>query len=180
MTRGYRLGRRQASVDQTAHAILAAARDLFQESGGAEVSVAAIARRAGVTRVTVYNRFGSRSALLSALAPPDRARPSDDSDPRAALRGHLQFACATWAADPALYRHLPTVADRTDTETPRRLAEALAAADALRPGCSLKEAQDVISVLGSFAVFDRLHQDGRRTPTAVAEMLMRLAGGILG
>ena len=180
MTRQYRLGRRQASVDRTAQNILLAARHLFKESAGAEVSVASVARRAGVTRVTVYNRFGSRSALLNALAPPDRPRPSDDPDPRAALRSHLQAACITWAADPALYRHLPRTAERADTESERRLAEALAAADALRPGCSLKEAHDVISVLGSFPVFDRLHQDGRRAPSAVADVLMRLAGGILG
>ena len=174
------MGRRQASVDRTAQAILAAARELFKEPAGAVVSVAAIARRAGVTRVTIYNRFGSRSALVSALAPRLRPRPSDDTDPRAALRAHIHAACTTWAADPALFRRLPEAADRADPETERRLAEALAAADALRPGCSLKEAQDVISVLGSFAVFDRLHQDGRRTTAAVIEMLMRLAGGILG
>ena len=35
------------------------------------------------------------------------------------------------------------------------------------------------TALTSFAVFDRLHQDGRRSPSAVAEILMRLAGAIL-
>jgi hypothetical protein len=61
----------------------------------------------------------------------------------------------------------------------RALAERLASADQLRPGCSLKEAEDVIGALTSFAVFDRLHQDGRRSSTAIAEILMRLAGAIL-
>jgi hypothetical protein len=62
---------------------------------------------------------------------------------------------------------------------PRLLAERLAAADRLRPGCSLREATDVIGLLSSFPVFDRLHHDGRRTSVAVADVLMRLAAAIL-
>ena len=37
----------------------------------------------------------------------------------------------------------------------------------------------MIAVLSSFPVFDRLHKDGRRSPSAVTEVLMRLASGIL-
>ena len=44
---------------------------------------------------------------------------------------------------------------------------------------ALKEAEDVIAVLTSFAAFDRLHQDGRRSTAAVIEILMRMAGSIL-
>jgi hypothetical protein len=61
----------------------------------------------------------------------------------------------------------------------RTLAGRLAAADQLRPGCSLKEAEDVIGAITSFEVFDRLHKDGRRSPTAVSEILMRLVSTIL-
>jgi hypothetical protein len=61
----------------------------------------------------------------------------------------------------------------------RDLAERLAGADQLRPGCSIKEAEDVIGALTSFEVFDRLHRDGRRTTAAVREILWRLAAGIL-
>jgi hypothetical protein len=59
------------------------------------------------------------------------------------------------------------------------LAERLATHDQLRPGCSVKEAADVIGILTSFAVFDRLHQGGRRSTSAVAEILMRMAGEFL-
>jgi hypothetical protein len=51
--------------------------------------------------------------------------------------------------------------------------------DELRPGCSIKEAEDVIAALTSFEIFDRLYKDGRRSPAAVAEILARLASGIL-
>src|SRR5438105_812130 len=50
---------------------------------------------------------------------------------------------------------------------------------AVRPGGSLKEAEDVIAVLTSLAAFDRLHQGGRRPSASVVEILVRMAGAIL-
>ena len=178
VTRPYRLGNRQAAVERTAQAILAAARRLCAQAPASSVSIGAIAREAGVSRLTVYQRFRSRSQLLDALAPSFTPPPADSpAEPREALRHHLLGGCEAWAADPALFRHLPARAP--DDEAPRRLAEQLLAGDALRPGCSIREAEDVIAVLGSFAAFDRLHRDGRRSPAAVADILMRLAGAIL-
>lgn len=181
MTRAYRLGNRQAAVDRTAQAILAAARRLCAQAPASSVSVGAIAREAGVSRLTVYQRFGSRSQLLDALAPRFTPPASESTpEPREALRQHLLGGCEAWAADPRLFRHLPAMPARApDEEAPRRLAEKLLAGDALRPGCSIREAEDVIAVLGSFAAFDRLHHDGRRSPAVVADILMRLAGAIL-
>lgn len=178
MTRPYRLGARQASVEHTSQTILAAARRLVAQAPATSVSVGAIAREAGVSRLTVYQRFGSRSGLLSALAPSIPPAPEPPAAPREALRRHLLNACEAWAADAAVHRHLPPLAG--DGQAERRLAEQLLAADALRPGCSIREAEDVIGALGSFPVFDRLHHDGRRPPGAVADILMRLAAGILG
>lgn len=60
-------------VDETkTEAILEAAQELFAEKGGA-VSMEAIARRAGVSRQTLYNRFPSKVEIGRALA----ARRSD-------------------------------------------------------------------------------------------------------
>ena len=180
MNRTYRLGRRQAAVDRTGHAILEAARQAVADTPAGSPSVGAIARRAGVSRLTIYNRFGGKDGLLRALAPQaPRVAESDLADPpRDALHRRLRDACSSWAANPSLYRHLPT-SEAGAAELDHKLAERLAAADALRPGCSIKEAEDVIGALASFAVFDRLHKDGRRSPGAVAEVLMRLAAGIL-
>jgi AcrR family transcriptional regulator len=176
VARGYRLGRRQASTDRTAASILAAARLELEQAAAAGLSVGAVARRAGVTRATVYNRFGSRNGLIAALVPSAAAPLSSVGDPRDAVHDFLSSRCTQWATNPALYRHLPAA---EDGGVARTLAESLASADALRPGCSLREAQDVLDTLGSFPTFDRLHQNGRRSATAVAEILMRLAGGIL-
>jgi AcrR family transcriptional regulator len=184
--RSYRLGKRQAAADATRAAILAAARDLLAESGG-EPSVGDIARRAGCSRITIYNRFGSRAALMSAVAGQayrDRVRSPDSvmpGDPRERLWRHINASCLRWASDPALFRRIP--ADPlTDADTVlelRGLAERLAESDQLRPGCSIREAEDVIGALTSFPTFDRLFKDGRRSPSAVAEILLRMAGSIL-
>lgn len=182
--RAYRLGRRQSSVERTRAAILAAARGLVAGAPAGALSVGAVAREAGVSRLTVYNRFGSRAGLIDALVPtpgPASDDPVGDpaGDPMDLLRQRISRACTSWSADPALYRNLPTGDRQGELERDRTLAERLAAGDRLRPGCSIKEAQDVIGVLTAFETFDRLHQDGRRTTAAVADILMRLAGGIL-
>lgn len=168
-------------MGRTRTALLAAARDLLAAAPAGNLSVGAVAARAGVSRLTVYHHFGSRAALLDALAPalaPGWAVPP--GDPVDHLRQRIGSACSTWSEDPALYRHLPARGRQGEPDADRGLAERLAAADRLRPGCSIKEAQDVIGILTAFETFDRLHQDGRRTPAAVTEVLMRLAGAILG
>jgi hypothetical protein len=130
----------------------------------------------------VYSRFGTVGALLDRLAPPSRppavASQPRPQEPREELHGHFHAICAAWATSPALFRHLPRPPE-PDSEAVRAIVQRLAADDALRPGCSLKEAEDVIGVLSAFATFDRLHRDGRRPPAAVAEILMRLASATL-
>jgi AcrR family transcriptional regulator len=182
--RTYRLGRRQESVDRTRAAILAAARDLLASSDSSALSTGAVARRAGVSRITIYNRFGSKDGLLRELERSARSRgvaqPADSvDDPRDRLRQRIGDSCTMWAADPALFRRLPASVDMEAASADRALAERLAASDQLRPGCSLKEAEDVIGALTSFSVFDRLHRDGRRSAAAVTEILLRLGAGIL-
>ena len=183
-SRPYNLGRRQPAVDRTRAAILSAARQLVLESGPSP-SVGLVAHRAGVSRITVYNRFGSKDGLIEALRRelvPEPSGPAVDSsaDPRDDLRSRIAAACARWAADPDLHRRLQVRGAGSD-ESPvdRELAERLAVGDRLRPGCSIKEAADVIGVLTSFSAFDRLHLGGRRSAGSVAEILCRLAGGIL-
>src|SRR4029077_7978508 len=183
------LGKRQAGVDRTRAAVLTAARELVAAGGGSNLSVGAVARRAGVWRLTIYTRFGSRSELLRAVAgeahrqsvAPATAPGASAEDPRQQLRDRIASACANWSSDPALFRALPAITSAGDpaASRDRALAERLASADQLRPGCSLKEAEDVIGALTAFDVFDRLYQDGRRSSSAVADILMRLAGAIL-
>jgi AcrR family transcriptional regulator len=182
---GYRLGRRQADVERTRAAIISSARHLVAELGPG-AGVGKVAERAGVSRITVYNQFGSKAGLLEALrveaARPAGPGPGGGADPSDDLRRRIAEACTAWAADPRLYRqlqgHSGTPEETVDID--RELAERLAAHDRLRPGCSIKEAEDVIGSLTSFSIFDRLHKGGRRSPAAVAEILVRMASAFLG
>ena len=58
---------RQRTVDAGRDRILTAAREVLELDHVATFSLDAVARRAGVTRMTVYNQFGSRAGLLEAL-----------------------------------------------------------------------------------------------------------------
>src|SRR3981081_4582872 len=106
--REYRLGRRQAEVARTRAAILSAARQVVAEVGPA-AGLATLAKRAGVSRITVYNHFGSKAGLLEALSVA-AGRPSQallqGADPSDDLKDWIAEACAAWAADPGLYRQL--------------------------------------------------------------------------
>lgn len=197
-TRQYRLGRRRSEVELTRSRILAAARHLVSELGP-ESSVGKVAQRAGVSRITVYNQFRSKAGLLEALAA-EAGRPpagtvlgETEADPIDELKLRIERACAAWAANPRLHRQLASRglgapggalgagggSSRERSDDDHALAERLAAHDRLRPGCSIKEAEDVIGILTSFHVFDRLHKDGRRSVTAVADILLRMASGFV-
>jgi AcrR family transcriptional regulator len=182
--REYRLGRRQAEVDRTRNRILAAARELVSELGP-QSALGKVAQRAGVSRITVYNQFRSKAGLLDALSaesgrrPADGARGDTATDPREDLKLRIDHACASWAADSRLHRQLEGRTQRERSDDDHALAERLAANDCIRPGCSIKEAEDVIGILTSFPAFDRLHNEGRRSVAGVSEILLRMASGFL-
>ncbi|MFI8522882.1 TetR/AcrR family transcriptional regulator [Promicromonospora sukumoe] len=59
-------GRGRPRDPRTDQAILAAALELFTEHGHAGTSIEQIARRAGVGKLTVYRRWGSKDELIAA------------------------------------------------------------------------------------------------------------------
>jgi AcrR family transcriptional regulator len=67
-TRKYELKARAEAQRETRERIAAAAAGLHEEKGVANTTVAEIARRAGVTRLTVYNHFPALDDLLPACA----------------------------------------------------------------------------------------------------------------
>ncbi len=170
---------------RTRAAILASGRALVTAGapGSPLPSVGAVAAHAGVSRLSVYHHFGSKAGLEQAIAAeawPSRSEEVAAAGPPAAqLRRRIETSCARWAPNPLLFRRMPAAAEPGDRDAVRRLALALAGADQLRPGCSLKEAEDVIGLVTSFAAFDQLHAEGRRSVPAVVEILYRLANAIL-
>jgi AcrR family transcriptional regulator len=56
--------KREAQGDATRMALLAAAREMFGESGYAATSIEEVAARAGVTKGAVYHHFGGKATLF--------------------------------------------------------------------------------------------------------------------
>jgi AcrR family transcriptional regulator len=67
-TRKYELKARAESQRETRDRIAAVAAELHEEKGVARTTVAEIARRAGVTRLTVYNHFADLDELIPACS----------------------------------------------------------------------------------------------------------------
>jgi AcrR family transcriptional regulator len=65
--RPYQARERQRQVDAGREKILSAARDLLDADDGEAFSIDAVARHAGVARMTVYNQFESKAGLLEDL-----------------------------------------------------------------------------------------------------------------
>ncbi|MDQ1292817.1 MAG: hypothetical protein QG608_697 [Actinomycetota bacterium] len=91
-----RPARRGGALQRSDGRILAAARELFLADGYAGVNLDRVAAAAGVSRQTVYNRFGSKEAVLRATLERHWARlgtgelgavaAADVADPRPFLR----------------------------------------------------------------------------------------------
>ena len=74
-------GRGRPRDPRTDEAILRAALELFTEHGHAGTSIEAIARRAGVGKLTVYRRWGSKDELIAAAVESARGEiPNPGSD----------------------------------------------------------------------------------------------------
>lgn len=68
MTRPYKLGQRQVATDQTRSSIMTAAWNLLaSDEGVAGFTMETVARKAGVSRMTVYYQFESKTKLLESL-----------------------------------------------------------------------------------------------------------------
>jgi AcrR family transcriptional regulator len=97
-TRKYELKARAESQRETRDRIAKAAAELHEEKGVAHTTVAEIARRAGVTRLTVYNHFADLSELLPACSAhyrtihprPDFDRVFGPDDPKQRVSGALE------------------------------------------------------------------------------------------
>lgn len=104
--RRYASPARAAAAEQTrARLVETAARLLAEQSNIAGFSLEAVAKAAGVTRLTVYNQFGSRRGLLEAVFDSVAAGAGlagrvagamQVAEPRAALAELVRVFCGFW------------------------------------------------------------------------------------
>ncbi len=191
-TRKYELKARAESQRETREQIARAAAELHEEKGVAQTTVAEVARRAGVTRLTVYNHFADLGELIPACAAHYEARhPLPDFDAPLALADPARRAGAAlallygWyretepmfgklfsdrAAVPELDRFLATNIDRRQVE----LADALAAGFAAR-GARAKRLRALIRLSLDFWTWRRLDQEGLADKAAAELMAAAIA-----
>jgi len=181
--RPYVSPKRAAAAEKTRAKVVEAAQRLL-ENGPAQMSMEAVAKAAGVTRLTVYKQFGSRRGLLEAVFDDNACRfgitrmaeALTQAEPRAGLRMAIEFLCDFWGSHPSFARlHDAAGTDpefaealATRNERRRRLIDTLLSrmpgATAAKHDCS-----DLIFGMTTMAMF-RLLSIGR-TPAEVAAVL---------
>ncbi len=179
-SRPYVSAKRDAAAAEKRQQVIAAAARLL-EDGPVMVSMEAVARAAGVTRLTVYKQFGSRRGLLEAVFD-DTARRGGvvrmaevvhNPDARAGIHRAVDILCEFWGNHPAFAKLHdaaaadPEFAEALATRNARRrmafdaLLQRLSGSDAARAECS-----DLIFGLTSMAMFRTL--GANRTPPQIA------------
>jgi AcrR family transcriptional regulator len=194
--RPYRLERRRVAADQTRARIIAAARDvLLAGRGFPGFTIDAIARHAGVARMTVYYQFRSKAGLLEAIFDDLAARGEirrlaeafAQPDPQVALRSFVAAFGHFYAADRLMFRRLHAYA-ALDPEIEHGLTGraawrrdglgVLVGRMAARFGApaprQTDEAIDLLHMLTSFESFDALAGQAR-SPEDVAPAIAGLA-----
>jgi AcrR family transcriptional regulator len=196
--RSYTAVERQRSVESGRERIVAAARDLLEADEAEGFSIDAVARGAGVARMTVYNQFESKAGLLEALFDSLALRGPlsqmadifKQPDVFVALDEYVAMFGRFWTVNRRAHRRLRAAAMHDDelaaamerrnerrrkgvTELLRRLG------DKVQPSIPRDEVVNVIYVLLSFETFNAFAGE-RRTPEDVTPIVRRLVRGVLG
>jgi AcrR family transcriptional regulator len=195
--RPYRLGEREATIQQTRDRIIDAARAVLTSSDGfTSFSIEAVARQADVARMTVYYQFGSKIGLLEAICDTlaqnggitQLANAFRLTDPHAMLAEYIRLFSQFWDSERLLSRRLRGLAAldpefelviRARDERRRRGAGVLVQRLADQTGRPAPDAMqplvDLLFTLTSFETFDTL-AGPTRTCADVAPLVLRLVG----
>jgi AcrR family transcriptional regulator len=194
--RPYQSSRRRVVTERTRARLLKAASAMLAARDG--ISLDAVAKKAGVTRLTVYNQFGSRRALLEAVFDDmakrgglHRIREAMTSpDPKTALQQIVVIFCDFWSIHcGALWRlHAasatdPEFEDSLRARNQRRrhllsvLVDRMIEGGAKRPEVA-SELIDVLFALTSVAFFRELSAGGRKT-NAACRLIQALAADVV-
>jgi AcrR family transcriptional regulator len=198
--RPYRMDRRREITDETRLRIVTAAREILSSpEGSKKFSVEAVARKAGVARMTVYYQFGSRRGLLEGICDSlaiaggmDRiADAFRRPDPLEALDEFIGVLMRFWETDRPVRRGLgalavldPETAAVLEGRSGRRrhglqvlLGRMAKQSGRPRPK-ELEDAVDLLYMLTSFHTYDSL-AGPKRNVERVTAMIRELARRVL-
>src|SRR5215469_1973921 len=116
--RAYSMEKREAAANETRQRILEAARQVLAQGSEESLSMDAIARRADVSRLTIYYQFNSRPGLLEALYDYLASRGGmhrmpevfREPDPSKALDKLVHVFVGFWSSDRIVIRRLRCMA----------------------------------------------------------------------
>jgi AcrR family transcriptional regulator len=191
--RPYSLAKRELASDQARRRCIEAANTLLADSETPYLKMEDVARRAGITRQTIYNLFGSKTELIEAVfdhlartgGMESMAAAMQQRDPENRLSAMVMTFARFWTASRTTTRHLRTMA-ATDPD----LRAAIHARDERRRmACQhvLRGFSQTLSTTGdqslqidllrtitSFEFFDMLAGE-HRTPLSLAPTVLQLA-----
>lgn len=193
-SRRYRSAVRAAAADEKRAQVVAAGLALLNAGrGGAGFSLDAVARRAGVTRLTVYHQFKSKRGLLEAIFDETARRGGlfelqsvfEEPDLRKALARYVTVFCRFWAMHARLFPKMAAVA-RLDAEIGKSLAQRVERRRHVlqtlieRPAITAEPQRliDVLFAVTGFEMFDVLSVHGR-SAAAVEAIMQQLASDAL-
>lgn len=169
--------------------------------GSAEFSIDAVARKADVTRMTVYYQFGGKGGLLEAVFDELAAegeiaerlpRAFQQTDPEAALDLLVAAFAHFWASNRTVIRRIrnlaaldPELGHAHAARDQRRLDAARVIVGRIGTGTGrgasreLEERADLLHALTSFEMYDNLAEKGRPLKDILAS-LQRLSRAAVG
>jgi len=199
--RPYRAEQRRAGAGSNRERIVAAGRELLAVPGGfGGFSMEAVARRADVSRLTVYYQFGSKVGLLEAIFNDLAARGGMDrlasafAQPNGldALREFVAVFGRFWNSDRLVIRRVRALAaldaefdeaivarDTRRLEGASVIVRRLSAERGRPPETAIEEAAGILYTLTSFATFDSLAGQ-ERSIEDVIPLVQNAALAVLG
>jgi AcrR family transcriptional regulator len=197
-TRSYTTARRRGSAESVDR-VLDASERLIRDGEFHSATMEELAAAAGISRATVFNRFGSKLGVLEGLAERCNTGPEmraiqealEIEDPVASLESTIEASCAIWEASGFIYEQLkaivvlePDAAALIDQQSDEQradlqgLSRRLARAGKLRPGVSEARAAATLHMLTSLESFLRLRREYglslRQTRETIAELARTL------
>ena len=192
----YESALRAAAAHAKRERVVAAATQSLREDGGLSgFSLDSVAKAAGVTRLTVYNQFGSRRGLLEAvfddIATRGRLATIPEAlalpDPLQGLDAIIDRFCEFWSSDEAIARLHDAMASDAEFaaalgarhERRRKLLQALMKRllPAEAPARQRRDAVDFVYAMTSFAMFRMLAAN--RSAQAVADLIKTSCRAVL-